>query len=58
MTWAAVKVLPVPVAPSSAWNALAVAEALDELLDGLRLVAGRLELADELELGGHGPAPR
>src|SRR5262249_19972163 len=31
----------------------AVAEALDELADGLRLVAGGLELADQFKLGGH-----
>ena len=31
----------------------AVAEALDELGDGLGLIAGGLELAGQLKLGGH-----
>ena len=42
---AAVNVLPVPVAPSSVWQRPAVAEAFDELGDGLGLIAGGLELA-------------
>src|SRR5581483_10513212 len=33
-----------------------LAVALDQLGDGLRLVAGRLELADQLELCGHAAA--
>ncbi len=41
MTLAMVKVLPEPVTPSSTWCCLAVADAADELLDGLLLVAAR-----------------
>ena len=47
-------VLPVPVAPSSVWCLRPFAEAVDEALDRLRLVAGRLERGDEPEVG-HGP---
>jgi hypothetical protein len=36
---------------------LAALVAFDELLDGLGLVAGRLVLAFELELGGHVSTP-
>ncbi len=45
-----VKVLPVPVAPSRTWCLAPFADTLDQLLDGLRLVAGGLEGCDELEL--------
>ena len=53
MTLATVKVLPVPVAPSSVWTGRPWSEPVDELVDGLRLVAGRLEIADQLKLRGH-----
>jgi hypothetical protein len=33
-------------------------EALDQFLDGLRLVPGGLELADDLERGPHAAGPR
>ena len=49
MMLAIVKVLPVPVAPSMVWRAQALLEAADELLDGAGLVAGGLEVGDELE---------
>ena len=48
MTFAIVYVLPEPVTPSSVWNARPSLEALDELVDRLRLVAGGLERLDEL----------
>ena len=38
----AVNVLPVPVAPRSTWKFLPRGEPCGELLDGLRLIAGRL----------------
>ena len=48
MTLAIVYVLPEPVTPSSVWNDKPVVQALDELVDRLRLVAGGLERLMEL----------
>ena len=44
-----VKVLPMPVTPSSVWCAKPVVQALDELLDRLRLIAGGLVVGFESE---------
>ena len=49
MTCAMVKVLPEPVTPSSTWSRSPRREARDQLVDRLRLVAGRLELRHEAE---------
>ena len=43
MTEAMVKVLPVPVAPSSTWSLVAFLDAIHQLADGFRLVAGGFE---------------
>ncbi len=44
-----VKVLPEPVTPSSTWSRSPPSQAVDQLGDRLRLVAGRLKLGDQLE---------
>ena len=43
MTLAIVNVLPEPVTPISTWCCFALAQPLDQRLDGLRLIAGGLE---------------
>src|SRR5262249_8007360 len=43
--------------PEQALEALAGSVALDQLQNGLGLVAGGLKIADELELGGHAAGP-
>ena len=49
MTLAIVKVLPEPVTPEQGLVRQAVLEAVDELCDGLGLVAGRLIIGLELK---------
>ena len=44
-----VKVLPEPVTPSSTWVRSARVDALDQILDRRRLVAGRLEVGHHLD---------
>ena len=51
MILAIVSVLPVPVAPSSVWWWRPRAEPVGQPLDRLRLVAGGLEVGDEIEVG-------
>ncbi len=50
MTLAIVNVLPEPVTPISTWCFWPALQSADERLDGLRLIAGGLERAGELEL--------
>ena len=54
MTLAIVNVLPLPVMPSSVWARSPASDPLDELLDGLGLVALGREVAADPELLGHG----
>ena len=50
MTCDRVYVLPLPVTPSRTWWSRPLARPVDERLDRLRLVPGRLERRDELEV--------
>ena len=53
MSFAAVNVLPVPVAPSSTWWLKPALDAVDQLGDRRRLIAGRLVRGVDLQVG-HG----
>ncbi len=57
MTLAIVKVLPEPVTPKSTWFCFPSRTPRTSERNRLRLIAGRLEFADELKLG-HAASPR